>query len=306
MVAGRVKEWNRERWLAPAKVNLWLRVTGRREDGYHLLDSLMVPVDLCDKLEIAARRLAPAQTSSIAVSTDGPEIPIGRDNLAWRAAECVLAACGASAEVAIRIEKRIPHQAGLGGGSSNAAVVIKALNALLELGLSRQRLAEIGLGVGADVPFFIWCQPAHVRGIGEEVTPFRLAEKLALVIAVPEVRVSTAWAFRELDASLTTRSSARNLYDSEVPAWRGPSSMRNDLEEIVKRAFPEIGKAKEALLAAGAAGAVMSGSGSAVVGLARSLSDARDIAARIAAGGSCRAYPVCALRRQPARVPLGG
>jgi len=263
----------------------------------------MVPVDLCDTLEIAARRLAPGRASSVAVSTDCPEIPIGRDNLAWRAAESVLAACGASAEVAIQIEKRIPQQAGLGGGSSDAAVVIKALNALLGLGLSRRRLAEIGLGVGADVPFFIWCQPAHVRGIGEEVTPVRLAQELALVIAVPGVKVSTAWAFRELDASLTRQDLARNLSGSGALAWRGASSMTNDLEGIVVRAFPEIGKAKEALLAAGAVGAVMSGSGSAVVGLARSASDARDIAARVATRGSCRVYPVCTLGRQPAGVP---
>ncbi len=263
----------------------------------------MVPVDLCDEVEIAVRPLARGQASSIAVTADWPEIPVGRDNLAWRAAERVLAGCGASAEVSIQIEKRIPEQAGLGGGSSNAAVVIKALNALLGLRLSRRRMAELGLGVGADVPFFIWCQPAHVRGIGEEVTPFRLAQELALVVAVPGVKVSTAWAFREFDASLTRQGLARNLSGSGALAWLGPSSMTNDLEEVVVRAFPEIGEAKEALLGAGAVGAVMSGSGCAVVGLARSPSDARDIAARIATRGSCRAYPVRTLTRQPARLP---
>ncbi len=160
------KDMNRIKALAPAKVNLHLRIVGRRPDGYHLLDSLMVPVTLCDELAIEASRSQP----EIAVTCDDPTLPGDKTNLAYKAAALLCRETGTQAKISIALRKRISAGAGLGGGSSDAAAVLKGLNVLLSLRLSEEQLCSLGAHLGADVPFFISCCPAKVEGIGEILT----------------------------------------------------------------------------------------------------------------------------------------
>ncbi len=287
-------------WLSPAKVNLWLLVTGRRADGYHLLDSLMVPVDLCDRLRLSVKAQRPGQPPAISLSCNDPTIPNGAQNLAWRAAELLLAEVGCSASVSIELDKVLPAGAGLGGGSSNAGTVLRALNHLLGLKLSRCELVRIAVRIGADVPFFVSCNPSRIKGIGEVIRPVSLEKRLQLVIAVPPVRVNTAWAFAQFDRSLTRQNRARNLQHFENLEWSGAGSMVNDLEEAVMAVYPEIRAVKKALLDAGASGAVMSGSGSAVVGLVGSEQDAAMVADRIRSSTTCEVYSVSNLLEPPA------
>src|SRR5713101_8134195 len=137
--------------LAPAKVNLFLRIVGRRRDGYHLIDSLMVPVSLSDEVAVEVTNGRP----EITVTCDDPTIPCDETNLAYKAAALLCTETGMSTRIALSLHKRIPAGAGLGGGSSDAAAVLKSLNTLLSLGLTADRLGTLGARLGADVPFFI-------------------------------------------------------------------------------------------------------------------------------------------------------
>ncbi len=171
---------------APAKINVYLRIVGRRPDGYHFLDSLMVPISLYDDIHITVahgeERAAPPG-AALVVSCDDPTVPGGEANLAYKAAALVCQEAGLQARIDIHLRKRIPAGAGLGGGSSNAATVLKSLNALLALGWTEARLCQLGARLGADVPFFIPCRPARIGGIGDIVTtvpPHRTAAEQAV------------------------------------------------------------------------------------------------------------------------------
>ncbi|MCC6764209.1 MAG: 4-(cytidine 5'-diphospho)-2-C-methyl-D-erythritol kinase [Deltaproteobacteria bacterium] len=247
---------------APAKVNLCLRIVGRRADGYHLLDSIFAGIDLSDRVEISAVRTTGATHVSIACDYAG--VPRDETNIAGRAARSLLRHCGISARVDILIEKRIPPGAGLGGGSSNAATVLVALAEMLGLDLSHRELASLALPLGADVPFFLTGGCARVRGIGEHIDPIPGWPEHELVVAIAPVAVSTAWAFRNYAAGYA--SSPEEPARMAASAVLDPALMRNDLEAVVLEAYPEIAAAKRGLVAAGAATAVMSGSGAAVVG----------------------------------------
>ncbi|MGH7881030.1 MAG: 4-(cytidine 5'-diphospho)-2-C-methyl-D-erythritol kinase, partial [Candidatus Binataceae bacterium] len=180
--------------LAPAKINLFLRVTGRRADGYHALDSIFAPVSLYDRVAIAVR---PAPNSAVSIRGDLAELDPGEQNLAVRAAHAFIGEFGLAAEVMIDLHKQIPVGAGLGGGSSDAGAVLRMLARLGGIA-DRARLAAVALRLGADVPFFLDPMPARVRGIGERIEPLRSFPPLALVIAVPPVAVSTAVVFKLL------------------------------------------------------------------------------------------------------------
>jgi 4-diphosphocytidyl-2-C-methyl-D-erythritol kinase len=277
-------------WRSPAKVNLCLRVRGRRGDGYHLLDSIFVPVDLGDRITLAVAALRTGADSAVAVRWDHPGVPADGTNLAARAATLLLAECGCGADVRIAIEKTIPPGSGLGGGSGNAATVLAGMNALLGLGVPAVRLRELALRLGADVPFFLCGRPARVRGIGEDVEPITGWPALRLVVAIPRLAVATAWAFRafaqggctppgdEPPALAPAGDEPARLAAGEAPA---PDLLVNDLERVVLPAFPAIAELKAQLLAAGATAAVMSGTGSAVIGIAPSAAAAERIAAAI-------------------------
>ncbi len=272
----------RARWRSPAKVNLALRVVGRRSDGYHLLDSVFVPIDWCDELTVTVRELGHDAATRVAVRCDVAGVPDDATNLAARAAVAVLAERGLRADVEIAIAKTIPPGSGLGGGSGNAATMLRGLDAGLDLAIAPSRLAAIALTLGADVPFFLTGTPARVRGIGEDVEPIAGWTRCALVVAVPPVAVSTAWAFRAFAEAVPTlptgaepATEAARLAGGEAP---GPQLLVNDLERVVLPAHPRIAALKALMLDAGASAAVMSGSGSAVVALAPSAAAAARIA----------------------------
>jgi 4-diphosphocytidyl-2-C-methyl-D-erythritol kinase len=265
---------NKITMLAPAKVNLYLRIVGRRADGYHLLDSLMVPVNLCDELTIAADRSQP----EIRVTCDDPAVPGDESNLAYKAAALLCRETATPAKIAIALRKRIPAGAGLGGGSSNAAAVLKGLNVLLSLGLSEDQLGSLGARLGADVPFFIPCRPAKVAGIGEILTTVPPLPSCWLVVVVPPLAVSTPWAYRrfdELSSSVTPRA---DVTSQQITNQGAGEFLVNDLERAVLPEHPQIGRIKAQLLGLGAEGALMSGSGSAVFGVFRSRAIAEQAA----------------------------
>lgn len=239
---------------APAKVNFRLDVLRRRPDGYHELRMLMQRIDLCDELRITLR-----DTPGISVSCAGAELPEGEGNIVWKAADSILKLVASKTGVSIELTKNIPVAAGLGGGSSDAAATLIGLNGLLNLGLDTNRLMEIGLTLGADVPFFIFRKPAIAEGIGEKLTPLDGIPRTWLLLVNPGIHVPTAWVYQNL--GLTTEKVADRipfLYESPGDIC---GIMQNDLEAVTITRYPIIGEIKEKLLAAGSKGVLMSGSG---------------------------------------------
>jgi 4-diphosphocytidyl-2-C-methyl-D-erythritol kinase len=265
---------------APAKVNLYLRVVGRRADGYHELDSILMPVSLYDELALEVR---PAPAPSVALRCDHPALPTDDRNLAARAARRFMEEFGLSAAIAIELRKRIPAGAGLGGGSSDAAAVIRALAALTRIG-DRARLMALGLTLGADVPFFIDPRPARIAGIGERVAPLANPPQLELVIAAPPVEVSTAAVFGALGRDRWSGPLAEAAALEAFGAGRIVEAMLvNDLEAVAAARHPEILRLKAILKDCGATASAMSGSGGAVFGLFPSPAAAEQAAVRMRA-----------------------
>src|SRR2546430_2229029 len=175
--------------LAPAKINLSLRVLGKRPDGFHEIETLIAPISLYDKIDIEK------QNRWIDFSCDDPTLSTGDDNLVVRAAKAFFEKAKIKSGVSIKLEKKIPHGAGLGGGSSDAAATLKALNQLFEAKLSREELAKLGSTIGSDVAFFLFGSAALCKGRGEIVEPTRLKKKLSLLLLKPAFGVSSAWAY---------------------------------------------------------------------------------------------------------------
>jgi 4-diphosphocytidyl-2-C-methyl-D-erythritol kinase len=238
-------------WPAPAKLNLFLHVVGRRPDGYHLLQTVFRLIDLEDTL-----RFAPRDDGAVRLATPLPGVDEAAD-LTVRAARLLQAETGTTRGVTIAVDKRIPMGGGLGGGSSDAATTLLALNALWGLGVPRERLAALGLRLGADVPFFLFGRNAFAEGVGEVLAPLDLPPAWYLVIT-PQVSVPTQEIFS--DPGLT-----RNTKPVKIAvffAGDGPG-FHNDLEPVAVRKYPAVGRALEWLRSAGAAGR-MSGSGASV------------------------------------------
>ncbi|AJE02629.1 4-(cytidine 5'-diphospho)-2-C-methyl-D-erythritol kinase [Geobacter pickeringii] len=245
---------------APAKVNYRLDVLRRRPDGYHDLRMIMQRIDLCDEITITV-----ADAPGIRVSCGREGIPDGPGNIAWRAADALLEAAGKTAGLDIAITKNIPVAAGLGGGSSDGATVLMGVNELLGLGFSDERLMEIGVKLGADVPFFIFKKTALAEGIGEVLTPLDGVPAVWLAVVNPNVHVSTAWVYQNLQ--LTSGKG-----EAKIPRFFENVSdlcsvLANDLETVTIPRHPVIGEIKGELLKRGAQGALMSGSGPTVFGL---------------------------------------
>ena len=268
----------RATWRSPAKVNLCLRIVGRRADGYHLLDSIFAAVDLYDRITVDVRDVCAGAACTVEVRCDHPDVPASASNLAARAARTLLGACGVGARIRIELEKHIPPGSGLGGGSGNAATVLSGLNGLLGLALPAAELHNLALDLGADVAFFLSGGVARVRGIGELVAPIQPDGDLDLVLAIPPFGVSTAWAFSAYAAARTPFSTPADLVTGRRVA---AADLVNDLEDVVFARYPELAAIKHQLIDAGADGAVMSGSGSTILGLAPSAPSARAIAERL-------------------------
>lgn len=245
---------------SPAKVNFRLDVLKRRPDGYHELRMLMQQISLYDEVAIKV-----TATPGVRVTTDSAAVPAGAGNIAWQAAVALLQRANCDAGVEINITKRIPLAAGLGGGSSNAAATLLGLNELLGLGFTREELLTTGLQLGADVPFFIFGKAAIAEGIGERLTEMPGLPQMPLVIVNPGIHVATAWVYQNL--MLTTEKVAAKLpvlYKSAVDLC---GILSNDLEAVTISRVPVISEIKQQLTAAGAVGALMSGSGPSVFGV---------------------------------------
>jgi 4-diphosphocytidyl-2-C-methyl-D-erythritol kinase len=257
---------------APAKVNYLLDVIRRRSDGYHDLRMVMQRVNLCDEISITL-----TGTPDLSVSCGRKGVPDGPGNIAWKAARIMLDLAGSQLGATIAITKNIPVAAGLGGGSSDAASVLMGMNELLGLDLSDQRLMEIGVKLGADVPFFIFKKTALAEGIGEQLQEMPPMPALWVLLVNPGVHVSTAWVYQNLQ--LTTQDELARLPEFFGTAADVCAMLSNDLESVTIPAFPVIGEIKDRMRSLGAQGAMMSGSGPTVFGIfpdRQSVEAARD------------------------------
>jgi len=246
--------------LAPAKVNLCLHVLGRRADGYHDLAMLMQRVALFDRLEVEL-----VEGVDITVDCHGLELPGGEQNIVEKAARMLLAHVKRSCGVRIFIDKQIPVAAGLGGGSSDAAAVLEALDELLDCALPRAELMAMGRRLGADVPFFLYKKTAWATGVGDRLEDWPGLPPIGLVLVNPRVAVSTAWAFRNL--GLTHHRPVARIPRFPVGASGLVRLLHNDLEVVTCQHHPVIATIKERLVSCGAKGALMSGSGPTVFGV---------------------------------------
>ncbi len=249
------------KFLSPAKVNLHLEVLEKRPDGYHEIQTLMHRIDLFDQIEIELGG------EGIRLIAEGEAVPGGADNLAWKAARLFCRQTGCPENVEIRLRKEIPVGAGLGGGSGNAATVLRALNELLRVGAEEKFLMELGAGLGADVPFFLLQKPALARGKGEILTPVQMPLRLSFLLVVPPFQISTAWAYGAYDGLAEGERTATPLGENYSEVADLLPVLKNDLEKAALTRYPEIGRMKEELIRAGAPGALMSGSGSSIFGL---------------------------------------
>ncbi|HEV3099966.1 MAG TPA: 4-(cytidine 5'-diphospho)-2-C-methyl-D-erythritol kinase [Candidatus Udaeobacter sp.] len=257
--------------LAPAKINLSLKILGRRNDGFHELDTLIAPISLYDEITIDKGRPG----KGIEFRCDNPSVPQGGDNLAVRAAKAFFEATKIDPAVSIELQKKIPHGAGLGGGSSDAASVLLALNGVFETKLSREALAEIAEPLGSDVPFFLFQSAAVCKGHGEMVMPVKLQREFSILLLKAAFAVSTAWAYSHWQHS---REIPGIRYQAQEFAGQ---TFTNDLERPVFEKFVFLAQLKMWLLGQSEVGAgLMSGSGSTMFAVMRENADADSVATR--------------------------
>jgi 4-diphosphocytidyl-2-C-methyl-D-erythritol kinase len=255
-----------------AKINLQLGVVGLRPDGYHELRTVFQAISLHDTLTIERVR-----RPGIDLAITGARLDPGPTNLVWRALEAMSEALRLPGGWRVRLEKRIPMAAGLGGGSSDAAAALLAAARLARRPLAFERLMEIGSSLGADVPFFLVGGRALGVGRGDEIYPLESgAKRSVLVVAPAGIDVSTPDAYAWLDRKLTKAAPPHKLWLSCALSWsRGDADLRNDFEAVVFDRYPKLRQIKRRLLQAGATGAALAGSGSAVFGLFRNPAQAR-------------------------------
>lgn len=267
------------RLKAPAKINLGLLIGARRPDGYHDLETVFVRVNLYDRITLYP------QARGISLKIENADLPGDERNLAYRAARLFLDSAGIRRGVRIELSKRIPVGAGLGGGSSDAAAVLKGMNRLFRP--NRAELKTLARQLGSDIPFFLTRTPCRATGRGEILTPVTIP-KLAIFLHIPGFQVSTAWAYREMDRlrSRRRRSSVgltQPAFSLKIALARLKAGdyaslnglLTNSFEEVVFRLHPELGRIKELMLASGADAALLSGSGSALYAIVHGSRGAR-------------------------------
>lgn len=252
------------RLTAPAKINLSLKITGRRPDGYHDLQSLMTPLSVGDDLDFEALKSAGVWEATC----DHPDVPVGEGSLVEKAFRFAAKALGYEGGLKLSLHKVIPMGAGLGGGSSDAATVMKAVEKITGRAIPEEAYTDIAFKIGADVPFFLKPGAKWVMGVGEKVKPAPIREVLNVLLVHPGVGIATKWVYSQLKIeSLTPAPSAVSLpavFESMSCVSR---YLTNDLESVVLPVFQEVREARETLKACGADTALMSGSGSTVYGL---------------------------------------
>jgi 4-diphosphocytidyl-2-C-methyl-D-erythritol kinase len=275
--------------LAPAKVNLYLEVLGRRADGYHELCTVMMAVDLADRL-----RMERSDARGMTLSVRDPQL--ATDNLVQRAWELFAERCRPAGGVRIALQKSIPVGAGLGGGSSDAAAALAGLNVLLEAGLAPEQLAALGARVGSDVPFFLASGSLAIcRGRGERVEPIDSPARPHGVLVVPPFSCSTGAVYAEYDRAGQTvggRAEAERLaaFAGEAASWG--QGLHNALEPAARRVEPRLGEMRRELEALSPAGLVMTGSGSGWFCLCADAQEASRLQEAVGTRGLGCAYPV--------------
>jgi 4-diphosphocytidyl-2-C-methyl-D-erythritol kinase len=247
----------------PAKINLGLHISHKREDGYHELETLLQMVALYDAIELETR------PHGIELECDTPGIPNDHSNLVVQAAQLLLDTLPPQNKpgVRIRLKKNIPSGAGLGGGSGNAAGVLMGLNVLWGLQLPRQKLALLGAKLGADVPFFLTAPTAFGKGRGDEMSPVQAVGKFDIILVYPNFPIATPWVYQNLNLKLTNPQNNISIlkkFLSESQVGKLGEHLFNDLEPVVIERYPEIQSIKDDLLNLGAKGSLLSGSGSTV------------------------------------------
>ena len=257
--------------MSHAKINLGLQVLNKREDGYHNLYSLFVEIDLADELSFR-------EASELKLDIEGADLPLDENNLITKAYRLIRSKVeDVQAEYSIHLKKKIPIGGGLGGGSSNAATVLTALNQLWELNLTKDELENMSKCLGADVPFFIRGGIQLIEGIGDLLSPIDPApmKNLQFILVVPPIHISTPWAYRALNKTLQPDKSRPKFAPLSRPMnWE---LFDNDFEQIIYATYPEIREIKVSLQKVGALYAGLSGSGSTVFGVFDNLQKAKSI-----------------------------
>jgi 4-diphosphocytidyl-2-C-methyl-D-erythritol kinase len=248
---------------AHAKINIGLQIVRKREDGYHDIDSLFHRIALHDTLSF--RRTE----HGITLRCSDPSLPTDESNLCIAAAKSLFESCAFDGGIAIDLEKTIPYGAGLGGGSSDAAETLLGLNALLDLGCDHETLADIARSLGADIPYFLEQGTAYAKGIGDRLTYFELQLPYWIVLVVPQIHVSTPWAYSQIrfNPALPIIDLQKTVQSADASPLVWVNKIRNDFEAVVFNSHEEVMRIKEVLYQTGADFALMSGSGSSVYGM---------------------------------------
>lgn len=287
-----------------AKINLGLRVLGKRSDGYHELDTVFQTISLHDTITLTA-----TNSPEIVLSCDDRSLPNDADNLVYRAAKAFQVRLAPGKGAHIRLEKRIPAQAGLGGGSSDSAVTLVGLAYLWQADVKGDELLEIARGLGADVPFFFFGGAVRGTGSGVDIEPLNDVPHKFLLVVKPSASISTAEAYQSLKARSLTTVEAKTILSSsewsEIADSFQSEALGNDFEPVVFELEPEISRAKVALIKAGAQAALLAGSGSAVFGIF-DIEDAQKRAIQvIELESGWRVFPCSTVGRRHYRSAMG-
>ena len=274
------------RLQAFAKINLGLDVLGKREDGYHEVRMIMQTIRMYDQLDMR-KSVEPG----IHLTTNKKYIPVDENNLVWRAAKLMMDTCGIMEGVSIHLHKVIPVAAGMAGGSSDAAATLVGMNRLFHCGLSKEKLMELGVQIGADVPYCVLRGTALAEGIGEKLTVLPPMPDCWILIGKPGISVSTKYVYTTLDLNTDTvhpdiAGMKKALEDGNL--YGITERMGNVLQDVTIPAYPEVERIKEQMKALGAVNAMMSGSGPTVFGIFDNEEKAQKACQKLRESGSCQ------------------
>jgi len=258
---------------APAKINLGLRIIGKREDGFHDIHSIFQTVGLYDELSLA-------DAESTSLTCDNPAVPCGDDNLVMRAKKRIEAETGSSANIALTLKKRIPMGAGLGGGSADAAVALRGIADFMGSVLPENILMQNAAMLGSDIPFLVRGGTALVSGRGESMIPVNWPFDFTYVIVFPGFGVSTAWAYGSIEGYPGDGGSYKAMTDSLLAGSLSRDeffdALVSDFEAVVFKAHPELSKIRDSFLTHGAVKSIMTGSGASIIGIFDDSASAKD------------------------------
>lgn len=274
------------RLQAFAKINLGLDVLGKREDGYHEVRMIMQTIRMYDQLDMRK-----SVEQGIHLTTNKKYIPVDENNLVWRAAKLMMDTCGIMEGVSIHLHKVIPVAAGMAGGSSDAAATLVGMNRLFHCGLSKEKLMELGVQIGADVPYCVLRGTALAEGIGEKLTVLPPMPDCWILIGKPGISVSTKYVYTTLDLNTDTvhpdiDGMKKALEDGNL--YGITERMGNVLQDVTIPAYPEVERIKEQMKTLGAVNAMMSGSGPTVFGIFDNEEKAQEACQKLRESGSCQ------------------